>query len=78
MTAEPEISSIKAFIEKKLLGFEIKPATTVTISFQEFFAPITCETEELRVFIYFHNIIDGKFETEGFHFKGENANEKAS
>ena len=33
-TSEPEIASIKCFMEKELLGFEIKPANTVTVSFQ--------------------------------------------
>lgn len=38
---EREIWCIKNFIEKELLGFEVKSASTVTISFQEFFAPVT-------------------------------------
>ncbi len=72
-TDEKEISCIKSFIEKELLGFEIKSASTVTISFQEFFEPVTCESEDLRAFIVFHHIVNGKFEHEGFRFNGENA-----
>lgn len=67
------IDSIKGFIEKELLGFEIKPATAVTISFQEFFAPVTCQSEEVRAFITFYNTVDGKLEHEDFRFNTENA-----
>ena len=72
-TNEREISCIKNFIEKELLGFEIKSASTVTISFQEFFEPITCKSEEVRAFITFYNTIDGKLEHEDFRFNAENA-----
>lgn len=72
-TDEKEIWCIKNFIEKELLGFEVKSASTVTVSFQEFFAPITCKSEEVRVFITFYNVIDGKLEHEDFRFYGDNA-----
>ena len=72
-TDEREIYCIKNFIEKELLGFEVKSASTVTVSFQEFFAPITCESEEVRAFITFYNVIDGKLEHEDFRFYGDNA-----
>lgn len=72
-TDEKEIWCIKNFIEKELLGFEIKSASTVTISFQEFFAPVTCQSEEVRAFITFYNVVDGKLEHEDFRFYGDNA-----
>ena len=72
-TDEKEIWCIKNFIEKELLGFEVKSASTVTVSFQEFFAPITCQSEEVRAFITFYNVIDGKLEHEDFRFYGDNA-----
>lgn len=72
-TDEKEIQCIKNFIEKELLGFEIKSASTVTISFQEFFVPITCQSEEVRCFVTFYNTIDGKLEHEDFRFYGDNA-----
>lgn len=72
-TDENEIQCIKNFIEKELLGFEIKSASTVTISFQEFFAPITCQSEEVRCFVTFYNTVDEKFEHEDFRFYGDNA-----
>lgn len=72
-TDEREIQCIKNFIEKELLGFEIKSASTVTVSFQEFFAPITCQSEEVRCFVTFYNTIDGKLEHEDFRFYGDNA-----
>lgn len=71
-TDEMEIQCIRNFIEKELLGFEIKSASTVTVSFQEFFAPVTCQSEEVRAFITFYNTIDGKLEHEDFHFYGDN------
>lgn len=71
-TDEKEIWCIKNFIEKELLGFEVKSASTVTVSFQEFFAPITCKSEEVRAFITFYNVIDGKLEHEDFRFYGDN------
>lgn len=72
-TDEKEIWCIKNFIEKELLGFEVKAASTVTVSFQEFFAPITCQSEEVRAFITFYNTVDGKLEHEDFRFYGDNA-----
>ena len=72
-TDEKEIWCIKNFIEKELLGFEVKSASTVTVSFQEFFEPITCKSEEVRAFITFYNAIDGKLEHEDFRFYGDNA-----
>lgn len=72
-TEEKEIFCVKNFIEKELLGFEIKSASTVTISFQEFFEPITCKSEEVRCFVAFYNTVDGKLEHENFCFYGENA-----
>lgn len=72
-TDEKEIWCIKNFIEKELLGFEIKSASTVTVSFQEFFEPITCKPEEIRAFITFYNVIDGKLEHEDFRFYDDNA-----
>lgn len=70
-TNEKEIWCIKNFVEKELLGFETKSASTVTVSFQEFFAPITCQSEEVRAFITFYNTVDGKYEV--FRFYGDNA-----
>lgn len=64
-----EIASIKSLIEKEFFGFEINPATTVTISFREYFSPITYESEELNVYITFYNEFDGKLEYEKFHFQ---------
>ena len=72
-TSESEIAVIKSFIEKELLGFEIKPASTVTVSFQEFFAPKSCTSEGLNVDIGFFNNIDGKFEHECFRFEEDKA-----
>lgn len=72
-TDEKEIWCIKNFIEKELLGFEVRSASTVTVSFQEFFEPITCKSEEVRAFITFYNAIDGKLEHEDFRFYGDNA-----
>lgn len=73
-TDEREIFCIKNFIEKELLGFEIESASSVTISFQEFFAPITCKSKEVRGFITFYNTVDGKLEHENFRFYDDNAN----
>ena len=72
-TDKKEIWCIKNFIEKELLGFEVKSASTVTVSLQEFFAPITCQSEEVRAFITFYNTVDGKLEHEDFRFYGDNA-----
>lgn len=72
-TDEREIFCIKNFIEKELLGFEIKPASAITVSFQEFFAPITCKSEEIRGFITFYNTVNRKLEHENFRFYGDNA-----
>ena len=72
-TDKKEIWCIKNFVEKGLLGFEVKSASTVTVSFQEIFEPITCKSEEVRAFITFYNAIDGKLEHENFRFYGDNA-----
>lgn len=67
-TDKKQIAIVKGVIEKELFGFEIKSASTVTISFQEFYEPITYKLEEIRAFVTFFNTVDGKLEYEDFRF----------
>lgn len=68
----PFIPKIKSFIETELLGFEIIGTVDVIIAdFQEFFEPITCRREELRLSVQFWK--NGESKPEIVRFTGENA-----
>ena len=71
-TSESEIDRIKYVIEN-LTGFEIKPATTVTVSFTEYFEDVTCKPEKLVAEAIFFNIVDEKLEHENYRFEDDEA-----
>lgn len=69
------IPVIKSFIETELLGLEIIDTVDIIIAdFQEFFEPITCRREELRLSVQFWK--NGESKPVIVRFTGENA-EKA-
>jgi len=71
-TSESEIDRIKYVVEN-LSGIEIKPATTVTVSFTEYFERITCKPEKLVAEAIFFNFVGEKLEHENFRFEGDEA-----
>lgn len=73
-TDEREIFCIKNFIEKELHGYEFKlVASTVTISFLEYFEPITCELKKIVALIVFSVPFNRRFKHYSYPFENENA-----